>query len=145
MIPGLFGWKKVVPYLFGGIQHTNVVENNEITTPGWSYVATGTPFLEIEYDTFSPFLGLGLIIPINESIGIRADVAPYWNSSKVDYLNANIDDKTYTGWTYMGHLTGYVNITSSVNIQVGAKSGRIQLGGSSDAYWGCYTMLGISF
>jgi hypothetical protein len=115
------------PYIVAGYSWTDYTEEQTLVPPPnlvWTATGTVTRTKKIEYT--APLLGLGAVIPFNQSFGARVD-------GRVKFYDAK---RTGTGFTTVedsgtgGDMTGtlYWNIFEGLNLQAGARWMRLDGG-----------------
>ncbi|MDP2805805.1 MAG: hypothetical protein Q8O24_07660 [Gallionellaceae bacterium] len=125
-----------VPYTLAG--YTSGTET-------WSYAYDYSPGVKQKntYSITGPLVGLGGIVPISDKMGLRVDVKQAWLSNSVSSNIAAFDGKTLTATTTRLTLTGYYNIDTNLNVQLGLRNDSNSYTGDTTA--GMYAMLGYTF
>lgn len=126
------------PYLLVGYNETSVSTNKHIDTAGfvWAYNNSKNYLTRAVYT--SGLVGVGAIVPINQTFGFRADGRLLFTSAV-----SNRDDNNLrrAGNGVGGAATGtvYVNIVRGLNVQGGLK-GQVLNGGKSVGAYGRFGM-----
>ena len=122
-----------VPYALAGYYSTNET---------WNFTNTYVNGVleKNSYTITAPLVGLGGIVPISDKMGLRADIKQGWFSgsttSNIPAFNGSSISYTGTRLT----LTGYYNIDSNINVQLGLRNDSSN--GASTT--GMYAMLGYT-
>ncbi|MEW6670590.1 MAG: hypothetical protein AB1427_02750 [Thermodesulfobacteriota bacterium] len=138
--------KHFVPYLLGGYNSTALDKIYTLETPGWTWTSTGTPVVHYENDYRSWMLGVGAVVPFNQSIGIRGDVRVAFTDAESKNTDTG-SEWSDSGIGGVGFLTGYWNIFEGLNFQVGGKFQYLNGGDNVASYGrlGVFAMLGYSY
>lgn len=103
------------PYLLYGYSDRKMVDNSRASKTTYEVVATSTEK--------SNYFGGGAILPITDTFGLRADYR-YIKKMKGEFemtdpfgKEGDSYEKSYDVWT----VSGYYNITKSVNVQAGVR------------------------
>lgn len=125
----------VNPYVIAGYNDISVKSTNTIKTAGWVWSYNSKTVSTHDRTYRSGLAGIGLILPVNKSLGFRGDGRLMLTSAD----DKRDDGVKFTGGGvgFAGTLTGYWNIYKGINLQAGAK--YLYLAGG-DAGW--YTKLG---
>jgi len=132
----------ISPYILAGYLQTKFDEDETITN-NFTYLYNGTKRSQRSTTYNSPMIGGGAIFPFSDKFGARADVRLTYTSAEVKYD----DGSKYTGSGIGGGFTatGYYNITSWLNAQLGAR--YTSLNGGDVGYknfFGLFGMLGVT-
>ncbi len=107
------------PYALAGYSWTDYEETETLTTPGFIWTATGTPARTKKVEYTAPLLGLGAVIPFNESFGLRVDGRiKFYDAKRTGNGFTTVEDSG-TGGDFTG--TFYWNIFQGLNAQVGGR------------------------
>jgi len=134
------------PYLLAGFNR--VEENsNQSASSGWTF-SNGKTTASFSTKTNMPMLGVGGIIPVTTDYGFRADIKVGSGSTSGTSNAYNpVLRQSATKVGYQGTGTFYYNLTSNVNLQLGAQWDRVSLVPWSNAtnLYGVYTKLGYTW
>jgi hypothetical protein len=144
LLPGLFGWKGVVPYLIGGVIYAHSDFDYNIHTPGFVWTETGTRTGSEEAFSIAPYIGPGLLFTFADWIGLRVDAVFGGGYAERTYLSSN--NVAASAFYTAGHATLYVNITDNINLQIGGKGQLFDTNVvGTAAYYGGFAMVGVNF
>ena len=132
----------ISPYILAGYMQTKFDEDETIQN-NFIYVYNGTKRSQRTTTYNSPMIGGGAIFPFSDSFGMRADVRLTYTSAELKYD----DGSKYTGSGIGGGFTatGYYNITSWLNTQLGVR--YTSLNGGDVGYknfFGLFGMVGVT-
>jgi len=145
--------QKNTVYSFGGYRKIDL-DNEYTISQGAFWTDTGTSVLEEELTYHALFLGVGIILPFTEHLGIRADVALNGVYGERDIKNSlpEVEDSfSGMGAGFTGHVTAYWRIYKGLNLQLGGKFDYFHTDASFDedetempvyTRYGGYAMLG---
>jgi len=145
----LFGKISLIPYSIAGVNYLLEDNENLIKTTGFGFASTLSITQDSERQYISPLLGIGVIVPISDSTGFRADFVGNYSfaEKKWERLNQSEGKVTDEDWGYAAHATFYWAMTERFNIQIGAKYQKLD--GGDDVgrtyFSGAYTMFGYTF
>ena len=134
------------PYVYAGYVDIKSTDTDTITTPGWIWNPTyssGTPVAVSTSEWKGTTVGIGGIIPVTASAGLRLDggvnsTSATWNS----YGRSN--SGSGTGMRLTGTI--YYNIAQGWNIQAGGRYEYLNGGNVGSKYrTGLFAMLGYSY
>ncbi len=131
------------PYVYAGYVDIKSTDTDTITTPGLIWTISGSPVATSTSEWKGTTVGIGGIIPVTASAGLRVDggvnsTSATWNS----YGRSN------SGSGVGGRLTGtlYYNIAQGWNIQAGGRYEYLNGGNVGSKYrTGLFAMLGYSY
>jgi len=133
----------LTPYVLAGYSTTKVTDDKTITAGAFVWTCTGTTRASYTTEYKAPVLGIGGIFPISEKFGARLDGRyKHYNATQ----KCGSTEVSGSGNGGDGTLTGYYNITNSLNLQAGGKYTYLN-GGSAIGYsgrLGLFGMLGYS-
>src|SRR5262245_43256682 len=130
------------PYLLAGYSWTDYEETETFVTPGITFAATGTASRRTTIEYRAPLIGIGAIIPIGDSFGLRVD-------GRLKFYHAERESTgqaTVSGNGVGGDVTGtvYYTLFEGLNIQAGGRftslNGGDAIGSVSRLGW--FAMLG---
>jgi hypothetical protein len=141
----------IAPYVIAGYMQTKFDESETITNfPAfiWGYKGVGCVAASCATSTSkttysSPLIGGGAIFPFSDKFGARADV-------RLTYTNAELerdDGMKFTGSGIGGGFTatGYYNITTFLNAQLGVRYYQLNGGDvGTKNFMGLFGMLGVT-
>lgn len=132
------------PYVVAGYSWTTYEEEQTLTTPGFFWTATGTPTRRETIEYTAPLVGLGAIIPLNETVGFRVDARAKFYSADQTRSGRPSNSDSGTGGDFTA--TMYVNIFEGLNLQLGGRITHLNGGESigSVTRTGVFAMLGYT-
>lgn len=137
-----------VPYVMVGYNRTETDVDTTVS-PGFIFVATGTPNLKVDTRYNMAAGGIGVLVPFGDGrFGVRADVTGLVGQGDDEIKNAlpgvDVEDSgiAYGG---VGHVTAYYNIGGGFNIQAGAKGTHFEGSGGVRSFsrLGVFGMVGF--
>jgi hypothetical protein len=139
----LFRTGSIAPYILGGYLQTKFDEDEQITNGGYIFPYNGTTRSMRKTTYSSPMIGGGAIFPFSDKFGARADIRLTYTKAELTYETG----QKFTGSGVGGGFTatGYYNITSWLNAQLGAR--YYSLNGGDIGYknfFGLFGMLGVT-
>lgn len=136
-------------YTIFGINYTGIDITSNMITSNYIFTSSGDRTTKWHEDWVSPFVGIGVAIPIASWVGIRADFAggPSWIWRKYEEDgNPALNRDGNLGYSLYGNLMGYVAFTDWLSLQAGIRGHRME-GNYVDlnASVGAYAMIGVNF
>lgn len=134
----------VVPYLLLNFTRTKIEGTNETNFP---FEETGTNVYENELIINAYTIGSGIIWPLTESFGIRADLNVGYAFTSEDVKNAapgQISEYDDSGFAAFGTATAYYDFSGGFNLQVGMRGDLYALDDGDEGGYGAYVQLGYS-
>lgn len=142
------GSKHYNPYVLAGYNHLTRTETMSVDAAHpFTYVTPTVTVCNTERTYKSPLVGIGAIVPINKSIGVRGDLRLMYSWADWKRDDGKSLSKTDVGGAVVG--TGYWNIWKGLNAQLGWKYQRLglheggELGATSKT--GIFGMMGYTF
>ena len=136
--------KYFTPYVLAGYTQVNTNDTDTLTTPGfvWAYNLQTTSRSTTDFK--GPLAGIGVIVPVNNTLGFRIDGRVMRTSATF----TRDDGFQVSGSGTSGGLTGtmYVNIVEGLNLQLGGRLENLNGGAAGQrTRSGAFAMIGYSF
>lgn len=145
----LFDKLSLIPYSMAGVNYLSEDNENLIKTSGYGFASTLSAKQHSERQYISPLLGLGVIVPISDSLGFRLDLVGNYSFAEKTWerLNQSEGKVSDEDWGYAAHATFYWAVTDNFNIQLGLKEQKLDGGDEVGRTYfsGAYTMFGYTF
>ena len=120
----------LTPFLIVGFDYLYMPVTDTLTSPGFFWIATGTPVRHRVYDYNTGYVGAGGLYEFNEQTGFRVDldVGASWGAEKItNLLPGFVGDASGTGLAALGHATVYYHFLPEWTLQFGLKAAAISI------------------
>lgn len=135
--------KFFTPYILAGYSQIDF-DDTETLPSTWVWTYNGGQVKKYTTQYKSPLLGLGVIIPLNSTVGFRVDGRALY--SQAEYKLDNGYTVSGSGVGFAGTATMYVNVYEGLNLQFGGKYQWLNGGDAgSRGIGGVFAMLGYSY